>query len=144
MSEMVKVSNALVPSRMKTISISRSIFPLFLTVAFMACLVNFSISDGLSSLEQNNPVLLALGNFHHDHHGGRITTSITTSTSNVSNRGPVAQVLYPEEDPIPNPELADGHDTFSACMLVMDDNHRLVEWLVSTYIDIVLLCCLSC
>lgn len=31
------------------------------------------------------------------------------------------------EDPIPNPIPADGNTTFSACLLVMDDNHRLVE-----------------
>jgi len=34
-----------------------------------------------------------------------------------------------KEDPIPNPPLPSGNETFSACLLVMDDNHRLVEWL---------------
>eukprot|EP00980_Cylindrotheca_fusiformis_P022082 scaffold8973_cov78-Cylindrotheca_fusiformis.AAC.3 len=32
-----------------------------------------------------------------------------------------------DEDPIPNPPIQDGNTTFSACLLVMDDNHRLVE-----------------
>ena len=31
------------------------------------------------------------------------------------------------EDPVPNPELVNGYDSFSACLLVMDDNHRLIE-----------------
>jgi hypothetical protein len=33
--------------------------------------------------------------------------------------------VEPKEDPIPNPPPADGNSTFSACLLVMDDNHRL-------------------
>jgi hypothetical protein len=39
------------------------------------------------------------------------------------------------EDPLPNPTttLTDGNSTFSACLLVMDDNHRLVEWLAYHY-----------
>jgi hypothetical protein len=28
---------------------------------------------------------------------------------------------------------ADGHSTFSSCLLVMDDNHRLAEWLAYHY-----------
>jgi hypothetical protein len=38
-----------------------------------------------------------------------------------------------KEDPIPNPIPADGNSTFSACLLVMDDNHRLVEWVAYHY-----------
>lgn len=38
-----------------------------------------------------------------------------------------------KEDPIPNPPLSNGNETFSACLLVMDDNHRLVEWLAYHY-----------
>ena len=38
------------------------------------------------------------------------------------------------ESPIPNPTiLPNGNDTFSACLLVMDDNHRLVEWMAYHY-----------
>ncbi|KAG7345954.1 hypothetical protein IV203_005021 [Nitzschia inconspicua] len=37
------------------------------------------------------------------------------------------------EDPISNPPLSDGNSTFSACLLVMDDNHRLTEWLAYHY-----------
>lgn len=42
---------------------------------------------------------------------------------------PSFSILPPQvvEDPISNPTLANGYDTFSACLLVMDDNHRLVE-----------------
>lgn len=36
--------------------------------------------------------------------------------------------------PLPNPQPpANGNNTFSACLLVMDDNHRLVEWLAYHY-----------
>lgn len=38
-----------------------------------------------------------------------------------------------DEDPIDNPAPADGNSTFSACLLVMDDNHRLVEWVAYHY-----------
>ncbi|KAL3935442.1 MAG: hypothetical protein SGBAC_009039 [Bacillariaceae sp.] len=37
------------------------------------------------------------------------------------------------EDPIPNPELTNGYETVSACLLVMDDNHRLIEWMAYHY-----------
>ena len=37
------------------------------------------------------------------------------------------------EHSIPNPPPSDGNKTFSACLLVMDDNHRLVEWLAYHY-----------
>ena len=35
--------------------------------------------------------------------------------------------------PIDNPPPLSGNDTFAACLLVMDDNHRLVEWLAYHY-----------
>jgi hypothetical protein len=38
-----------------------------------------------------------------------------------------------DEEPILNPPLPDGNTTFGACLLVMDDNHRLVEWLAYHY-----------
>ena len=37
------------------------------------------------------------------------------------------------EPAIPNPTPASGQDTFSSCLLVMDDNHRLVEWMAYHY-----------
>jgi hypothetical protein len=38
------------------------------------------------------------------------------------------------EEPMPNPpRLPDGNATFGACLLVMDDNHRLGEWLAYHY-----------
>lgn len=33
------------------------------------------------------------------------------------------------EAPMDNPTMSDGNSTFSACLLVMDDNHRLTEWI---------------
>jgi Glycosyl transferase family 2 len=42
--------------------------------------------------------------------------------------------LYPNETALPNPQpVADGNSTFAACLLVMDDNHRLTEWLAYHY-----------
>jgi hypothetical protein len=39
-----------------------------------------------------------------------------------------------KEDPVPNPNpIADGNATFSSCLLIMDDNHRLVEWMAYHY-----------
>eukprot|EP00934_Nitzschia_sp_Nitz4_P004055 Nitzschia sp. Nitz4//scaffold133_size116822//179//1776//NITZ4_003788-RA/size116822-snap-gene-0.0-mRNA-1//1//CDS//3329535339//4045//frame0 len=37
------------------------------------------------------------------------------------------------EDPIPNPPLADGATTMASCLFIMDDNHRLVEWMAYHY-----------
>jgi hypothetical protein len=39
----------------------------------------------------------------------------------------------PSMQSLPNPVPADGQDSFSACLLVMDDNHRLVEWMAYHY-----------
>ena len=108
---------ALVPksTRMKSLSISRFVFPLFLTVAFMACLLNFNLMDGrLSSLEENNPVLLALRDLHHHDMGPETRLDSDSRGLGLEQSPPVVGV-----EPIPNPEPADGHDTFSACMLVM-------------------------
>lgn len=41
--------------------------------------------------------------------------------------------LYPNETRAENPPLQDGATTFAACMLVMDDNHRLTEWMAYHY-----------
>lgn len=42
--------------------------------------------------------------------------------------------LYPNETAVENPvSVAPGNTTFSACMLVMDDNHRLTEWMAYHY-----------
>lgn len=42
-----------------------------------------------------------------------------------------------EENPTPeellNPTFSDGNSTFAACLLVMDDNNRLVEWMAYHY-----------
>jgi hypothetical protein len=136
--KMMKPSNkaalpALVPksTRIKSMSISRFIFPLFLTVAFMACFLNFNLMDGhgLSSMEENNPVLLALRDYNLRHNDmGPSTRSMSTvpTPSTGSDSDPDSGGLELEQsppvvvvEPIPNPEPADGHDTFSACMLVM-------------------------
>jgi hypothetical protein len=62
--------------------------------------------------------------------------AVTTSLKNfVQSRTQAHQTVHDintrvaedKEEPIPNPVPADGNTTFSACLLVMDDNHRLVE-----------------
>jgi hypothetical protein len=58
----------------------------------------------------------------------RIPSNGTFNTSIIS------PIEYPIEDPIPNLRpTPDGYNTFSACMLVMDDNHRLAENLAYHY-----------
>jgi hypothetical protein len=44
------------------------------------------------------------------------------------------ELIYASSEvPLPNPPLSDGNTTFSACLLVMDDNHRLTEWMAYHY-----------
>jgi hypothetical protein len=85
------------------------LFPLLVVVLILVSSQTFLLSKGLSGLEINNPVQSALLSFS------------------------ATEIEYPVEDPTPNPPPADGYNTFSACMLVMDDNHRLVEWMAYHY-----------
>jgi hypothetical protein len=116
-------------SRVTKISV---LVPLLGGVVLLVSILSLSIaSNGLSHLEQSNPIHTALSQFHNEN-------SLLEGQGDgapVADTRPVLdpRKLYPFEDPDPNPPLADGHDTFSACMLVMDDNHRLVEWLAYHY-----------
>jgi hypothetical protein len=72
-----------------------------------------------------------------------------SSTSKTPRNEPVDMLPNSHEAPIPNPVLASeantntntngtassssSSSTFSACLLVMDDNHRLVEWMAYHY-----------
>lgn len=93
---------------------------LCLATIFLVSLISFSISSRLRSLESSNPVTQSLQTFAD--HG-------STGRTAEHNHPPVHKITYPVEEPIPNPEPADGQNTFAACLLVMDDNHRLIEWL---------------
>lgn len=67
------------------------------------------------------------GNHHHHRsHNDPIRDALAQSSTTHT-------VTYPVEKPLPNPPLPNGNDTFSSCLLVMDDNHRLVEWLAYHY-----------
>lgn len=67
----------------------------------------------------------------------------SSPTTTTANQGPSSSTetkaaliarLYPNEPALPNPTgVADGSTSFAACLLVMDDNHRLVEWLAYHY-----------
>lgn len=59
---------------------------------------------------------------------GFVSQADSRSSSNITFSS-TAKIEYPVADPIPNPKPADGYNTFSACMLIMDDNHLLIEWL---------------
>jgi hypothetical protein len=85
------------------------LFPLMVVVLIVVGAQTLLLSRGLGPMELFNPVHSALSSFT------------------------VTNVTYPVEDPIPNPVPADGHDTFSACLLLMDDNHRLAEWMAYHY-----------
>ena len=85
--------------------------------ASSVAVVTFCLTHSLGPLEESNPISQALA-----------------SSSMQSNSVPLdLDQIYPREEPIPNPPPPDGHDTFSACLLVMDDNHRLTEWLAYHY-----------
>jgi len=56
------------------------------------------------------------------------STNNDNDSSNTKNDTAViiTNVEYPVEYPAPNPEpVPDGESAFAACLLVMDDNHRL-------------------
>lgn len=68
-----------------------------------------------------------------DHHLNARISSSSSSNQSSSSSSFQWNEWYPREEAIANPPLANGHDTFSACLLVMDDNHRLMEWMAYHY-----------
>jgi hypothetical protein len=75
---------------------------------------------------------------HNNNKGSiRIPTLHDESSSSVERRSETKFELiariFPNETQLENPPLQDGATTFSACMLVMDDNHRLTEWMAYHY-----------
>ena len=95
-------------------------------VAFVSVLTLSAVSFGTTNMagEAANPVSKALLEGVNSNNANPINRLTTINNEDL----PVldARKLYPIEDPIPNPPLANGYDTFSACMLIMDDNHRYV------------------
>ena len=90
----------------------------------------YTVTRSLRVVEESSPVHVALQDFFRrddndlDNNDGK---------DDENNQQAIHQVHYPVENPIPNPVPADGNSTFSACMLVMDDNHRLIEWMAYHY-----------
>lgn len=110
------------PAKMRLhVCISRLLLLLLSTVVLF---ISFVFLSGLTDLEHHhNPVATALDSFRKGTTAeGSEEASSTQSTVDFA-------ALYPVEEPIENPTPADGYNTFAACMLVMDDNMRLAEWL---------------
>ena len=99
-----------------------------MTLVAVVSVLTLTISSSFTELEAANPISNALR--------GRDNNN----NNNNNNKHPLPildpRKLYPVEEPIPNPPLANGTETFSACMLIMDDNHRYVCLFdLFTYID---------
>jgi hypothetical protein len=59
---------------------------------------------------------------------------LIANTTKTQKRGSSSSQQQVDEQAIPNPTPPfSGYDSFAACLLVMDDNHRLVEWLAYHY-----------
>jgi hypothetical protein len=109
------------------------------------CLMSFSVTHHhLTHLEQSNPIMDARSSFSSGGAAAAATKSntrqaaatTTARTAAALNDGStvITSIEYPVEEPIPNIEPpADGNATFSSCMLLMDDNHRLAEWFAYHY-----------
>jgi hypothetical protein len=72
-----------------------------------------------------------------NHHHNPVRSALSAFTLPVAfnneTKEELIQRLYPHETAIPNPPLSDGKTAFAGCLLVMDDNHRLMEWLAYHY-----------
>jgi hypothetical protein len=114
------LSSSLVVVKVLVFCRARFLLPLLATIFAMVTFVTFSSfsHEHLRHLERQNPVWKALDGVETKKNNQEIITSIE----------------YPVEEPIPNIEPpADGNRTFASCMLVMDDNHRLAEWIAYHY-----------
>ena len=104
-------------------SLIRALQQTSLRVLLLSTLLTFGVSllalhtvvqNDVRRLEWTNPVQQAV-----------------LRTNNIQNS---KSLFYPVEAPVSNPPLpADGTSHFSACLLVMDDNPRLAEWLAYHY-----------
>ena len=89
--------------------------------------LNFYL-DNLSQRDvyRNNPISDAIQS--QQQHSWR-----DEAPSTFTSKEELLRKLYPNETAIENPPTPDGSSTFSGCLLVMDDNHRLTEWLAYHY-----------
>ena len=85
-------------------------------------------------LHVESPIAQALGAYNNNNNNKNEPSSSSSSSSSPPPPLINWDEIYPREDPLPNPTpIPDGNSTFAACMLVMDDNHRLTEWLAYHY-----------
>mmetsp|Transcript_618 Transcript_618/g.1591 ORF Transcript_618/g.1591 Transcript_618/m.1591 type:complete len:551 (-) Transcript_618:70-1722(-) len=112
---------------------SGGILYLFLCVLLVGAFLSFHRSSRVLS----NSNIIGLESVLNDFKKGgntnlrRQTKPLTHTSEN--NNDDVSEIDQPET-PLPNPRvLADGNKTFSSCLLVMDDNHRLAEFLAYHY-----------
>ena len=133
--------------RQRPVSVIRSrLVPTLLTGLLFASFLSFYVSkvvhlqDHEFLLHRNNPISHSLDEYNPA--AAAITRRTgaasepqqvkaeNTKTTSILTKGELIRKLYPNETAIENPpHLADGESTFGACMLVMDDNMRLTEWL---------------
>ncbi|CAB9529743.1 expressed unknown protein [Seminavis robusta] len=135
-------SKTLPPTSILTISL--------VALSLTALISNFLIANHVSQLSHTSPVLASsLRKFRQRERAPRLLLpsaktfrrkklqldddeEITRQQLNgmsMSNKLPL-----PDEHPVDNPSPPpSGNDTFAACLLVMDDNHRAVEWMAYHY-----------
>lgn len=108
----------------------------FLIVLFLLVLVStirlpYDLLD--QNLNQSSPVRRALAGYAEKRSTSSFRSELESEDS-LQFSEELIDEYYPVEEPLPNPAVpADGYSTFSACLLVMDDNHRLPEWLAYHY-----------
>ena len=144
-------------NHIKTGCLSSFLMPGLIMGLIFASFVSLYISRLYFAIEHTDAVRQALIRYSEDTYTGSIgsISSGSSSTLFVSNEIIKSQQIaeesidtneipsetkieliariFPNETQITNPPLQDGATTFSACMLVMDDNHRLTEWMAYHY-----------
>jgi hypothetical protein len=82
---------------------------------------------------KHGTIVVPAGSLHRG--GGSGPGKVPIPLYNYSASSPIiTNISYPVEDPLPNIDPPpDGYETFSGCMLLMDDNHRLAENLAYHY-----------
>ena len=103
----------------------RVILPAFLGVLLLVALSSFFHSvHNLSRTDNNHAIKESLNDFVSSSYGRKNPSWFENDIQVPRNQS---------EDPIPNPSPYPGNNSFAACLLVMDDNHRLVEWMAYHY-----------
>jgi hypothetical protein len=108
--------------------VSLFLYPVIALLGVVAIVAIFSIST-LPMNDNVSPVFESLSVYNE-----RNLHVSESSVETIFSKEELIKKYFPHEEPIRNPtDIPDGYSTFSACMLVMDDNHRLTEWLAYHY-----------